>query len=91
MESPYERIKEAAFRKEEAKMESLLPVILALQFAAFGWRITREIAVGDQRRKTWLPLFDYLNILSFAAVVFVCVILPLLGVTSYTRCKNRKA
>ena len=65
--------------KEGAKVESFLPVIMALQFAAFGWRITRGIAVGDQGRKVWLPLFDYLNILSFAAVLLVSVILPLLG------------
>lgn len=25
----------------------LVPLLVALQFAAFGWRINREIAVGD--------------------------------------------
>lgn len=51
--------------------------LLALQFAAFGWRINREITVGDANRKTWFPLADILNIVSMLAVVGFLVIVPL--------------
>lgn len=54
-----------------------VPLLLALQFAAFGWRINREISVADEGRKTWLPLPDILNMLSMLAVVGIDIILPL--------------
>jgi len=38
--------------------------LIALQFVAFGWRLNREIAVGDQQRRTWLPAVDWLNLIS---------------------------
>ena len=43
--------------------------VLALQFAAFGWRINREITVGDDQRRTWLPLPDWVNLVSMIAVL----------------------
>ena len=52
-------------------------VLLALQFAAFGWRINREISVGDEGRTTWLPVPDIINILSMVSVVWFCVVWPL--------------
>jgi hypothetical protein len=54
--------------------QALAPVLLALQFAAFGWRINREISLGDEGRRTWLPLPDLINI---ASVVALCVVRPL--------------
>jgi len=57
--------------------QSLVSALLALQFVAFGWRLNREITVGDKRSKTWLPLPDWLNLISFLAVVFWCVVIPL--------------
>lgn len=57
--------------------QSLVSALLALQFVAFGWRLNREITVGDKGNKTWLPLPDYLNLLSFVSVVFCCVVIPL--------------
>src|SRR5438876_4211063 len=51
--------------------------LIALQFVAFGWRLNREIAVGDQQRRTWLPAVDWLNLISLFAVVSSCVALPL--------------
>jgi hypothetical protein len=54
----------------------LVPPLLALQFASFGWRINREIAVGDAGRRTWLPLPDYINILSMLAVVSCAILTP---------------
>ena len=58
-------------------LQSFVPVILSLLFAAFGWRIAREIAVGDQGRKTWLLFADYLNFLSMVGVLVFCVVIPL--------------
>jgi hypothetical protein len=57
--------------------EALAPVLLALEFVAFGWRINREIPLGDQGRRTWLPLADLINIASMLAVVVLCIVRPL--------------
>jgi hypothetical protein len=56
---------------------SLVPALLALQFAVFGWRIAREITLGDEGRRTWLLLSDFLNLISMLAVVSFCVVVPL--------------
>jgi hypothetical protein len=56
---------------------NLVPAILALQFVTFGWRINREISLGDAGRKVWLPLPDVLNILSLFSVVMFCIVIPL--------------
>jgi hypothetical protein len=56
---------------------NLVPSILALQFVAFGWRINREIPVGDAGRKTWFPIPDFINIFSMLCVVSFCVVVPL--------------
>lgn len=58
-------------------LQALVPVLLGLQFAAFGWRINREIEVGDQNRRTWLPVSDYVNIVSLLLVVSLCIVCPL--------------
>ncbi|SRR6266404_1457248 len=55
---------------------SAVSVLLGLQFAAFGWRINREIAVGDAGRKVWLPLPDVINIVSMLCVVSLCIVFP---------------
>jgi hypothetical protein len=60
----------------------LITALIALQFVAFGWRLNREIPLGDQGRRTWFPLPDYLNILSFLAVVSCWGVLPLVGWSS---------
>lgn len=68
-------------------MESLSPEVLTtlvtsaltLQFAAFGWRILREIQLSDEGRRTWLHVSDYLIILSMCSVVIICIVLPLAG------------
>jgi hypothetical protein len=49
-------------------------VLLALQFTAFGWRITRELQMEDAKRRTWFPLPDYLNVASMLVALFRCVI-----------------
>ncbi len=67
-------------------LQSFVPVILSLLFATFGWRIAREISVGDQGRKTWLLFADYLNFASLVGVLIFCIIVPLktesFGITS---------
>jgi hypothetical protein len=61
----------------QVPQQPLVSALIALQFVAFGWRINREITVGDQNRKTWLPLPDYLNLISLLAVSGLCVAAPL--------------
>ncbi|WP_267098939.1 hypothetical protein [Xanthomonas sacchari] len=61
----------------EINNNNLVAAIMALQFATFGWRINREISVGDAGRRTWLPVPDILNVVSMLSVVAICVILPL--------------
>jgi len=58
-------------------LQSFVPVILSLLFATFGWRIAREISVGDEGRKTWLLFADYLNFLSMMGILVFCIIIPL--------------
>ncbi len=55
----------------------LVPPLIALQFAAFGWRINREISVGDANRRTWLPLPDVVNIVRMLSVVAFLIVIPL--------------
>lgn len=56
---------------------AFVPALLALQFAVFGWRIVREIALGDEERRTWLLLSDILNLAAMLAVVALCIVWPL--------------
>jgi hypothetical protein len=58
-------------------LQSFVPVVLSLLFATFGWRIAREISVGDQGRKTWLLFADYMNFASLLGVLIFCIIAPL--------------
>lgn len=62
---------------QEILLTPLVAALLALQFAAFGWRVNREISVGDAGRRTWFPLPDIVNVLSLLGVVTFCVVLPL--------------
>ena len=58
---------------------TLVTTALALQFAAFGWRIVREIQLGDEGRRTWFLVTDFLVIGSMCAVVAICIVLPIAG------------
>jgi hypothetical protein len=60
----------------------LAPPLIALQFAAFGWRVNREIKLGDDGRATWVPIPDVLNIMSLLGTV-VCLIVMPIGTDSY--------
>jgi hypothetical protein len=63
---------------------ALVGVLLALQFAAFGWRINREIPLGDAGRRTWFPIADFVNMAALISVVFFCVVWPIY-IGSFTR------
>ena len=52
-------------------------ILVGLQFAAFGWRVSREINISDEDRRTWLPLPDIANIVSLMSLVAFCVVGPL--------------
>lgn len=59
----------------------IVGVLVALQFAAFGWRINREIPLGDAGRRTWLPIADFINVVALISVIAFCVVNPIrLGV-----------
>lgn len=58
---------------------AIVIAVIALQFAAFGWRIKREIQVGDEERRAWLPLPDVINIIALLATVVFCVVIPLIS------------
>lgn len=64
---------------DDEALAMLVTAALSLQFAAFGWRIIREIQVGDERRRTWLLITDVLIIPSMIAIVTVCIVMPLAG------------
>ncbi len=55
----------------------LAPPLITLQFAAFGWRVNREINLGDGRRATWIPIPDVLNIMSLVATVICLIVVPI--------------
>lgn len=59
----------------------IIAPLVALQFVSFGWRLNREITVGDGQRRTWLPLPDVLNLMALLAVVLFCVVMPMAGNT----------
>jgi hypothetical protein len=54
-------------------------ILIAMQIAVLGWRINREIPLGDKGRRTWFPVADYVNVLSLISVILYCVVLPLNG------------
>jgi hypothetical protein len=51
--------------------------LVTLQFAVFGWRVQREIALLEQRRKVWLLIEDYGNLATLFLVLTFCIIYPL--------------
>src|ERR1700727_2706600 len=55
----------------------LAPPLIALQFVAFGWRVSREIQLGDASRATWVPIPDVLNIMSLLATVICLIVVPI--------------
>jgi hypothetical protein len=64
-------------RPNSTDLVPLVAILVALQFTAFGWRIAREIEILEQKRRTWLPVPDILNIISMLSVIVSGVVLPL--------------
>jgi hypothetical protein len=55
----------------------LAPPLIILQFAAFAWRVNREINLGVAERQTYIPIPDCLNILSLFATVICLIVIPI--------------
>lgn len=55
----------------------LAPFLIALQFAAFGWRVNRELNLGYAERGTFVLIPDLLNIMSLFAAVIGLIVLPI--------------
>ena len=55
----------------------LAPPLITLQFAAFGWRMNREINHGEGGRGNWIPIPDIFNIVSLFATVACLIVLPI--------------
>ena len=64
-------------QNSEINPNTITSAILAGQFVLFGWRINREIPVGDSGRRTWFPISDFVNVISLFMVVAFCVVEPL--------------
>ena len=54
----------------------LAPPLIALQFAALGWRVNRELNLGHAERGTFVLIPDVLNVLSLFAAVICLIVLP---------------
>jgi hypothetical protein len=54
-------------------------ILLGFQVTSFAARVNREIAVGEQKNITWLPLADILNLFSMLVLVVGIFLLPVLG------------
>jgi hypothetical protein len=74
----------------DANLNNLVVLTVSIQFALFGWRIVREIAVGDKMAdqigkdsqstqvwRGWLPWPDRVNLVSLGLVTVTCVALPI--------------
>lgn len=51
-------------------------VLLGFQLTALGWRLNREIRMGELRRRTWITIADYLTYLSVIILVLGVFLLP---------------
>jgi hypothetical protein len=59
-----------------ATLYQFAPPLITLQFAAFGWRMNREINHGEASAK-WIPIPDLFNIVSLFATVVCLIVLPI--------------
>lgn len=64
-------------RGGDMQAQNYSAILIAIQIAFLGWRINREIPLGDQGRRTWFPISDYLNVISMFLVVWFCIVGPL--------------
>jgi hypothetical protein len=52
-------------------------IIFAFQIEMVRWRIDRETKMEASDERVWLPLCDYLNLLSMATTAFVVFVFPI--------------
>lgn len=75
----------------DANLNNLVVLTISIEFVFFGWRINREIAVGDKEPsrpikqgqstttwRTWFPLADLLNLGALVLVTLTCVAAPII-------------
>jgi hypothetical protein len=55
----------------------LAPPLIALQLAAFGWRVNRELNLGHAEREAFVLIPDVLNVMSLLAAVICLIVLPI--------------
>ena len=58
-------------------LSRLAPPLIVLQFAAFSWRMNREINLAHADRQPYIPIPDCLNILSLFAAVICLIVVPI--------------
>lgn len=58
--------------------------LLGFQMAAFSWRLTREIEVGNRGERTWMPPAEILNLASLACNGIGVFVLPLTSLSFAT-------
>jgi hypothetical protein len=68
----------------DVNLNNLVALTITLQFVFFGWRLVREIAIGDKEKddkgrvwRTWLPWPDRVNLLSLILVAGSCLVAPI--------------
>ncbi|WP_058185847.1 hypothetical protein [Terracidiphilus gabretensis] len=59
------------------------PPLIALQIAALGWRINREMSLGYAERAIFLLVPDVLNVMSLFASVICLIVLPVVTETYF--------
>jgi hypothetical protein len=52
------------------------PPLIAMQFAALGWRVNRELNLGHAERGTFVLIPDVLNVMSLFSAVTCLIVLP---------------
>jgi hypothetical protein len=55
----------------------LAPPLFAMQFAALGWRVNRELSLDHAERGSFVPIPDVLNVMSLFAAVICLIVLPI--------------
>ena len=69
----------------DVNLNNLVVATISIQFVFFGWRVLREIAVGDKGPKeggpwrTWLPWPDRVNLVSLCLVTIWCIVAPIIS------------
>lgn len=54
--------------------------LIALQTAAFTWRVSREITIADRNDINWLPPADIMNLISMLVTFIGVFALPISGI-----------